>query len=91
MNDNRSNKASADIGAEAFEEFKRIAKQEQADGAQTLAYERLVPTFSTAPKDYTNNLSVVMRYWSRNGDTEALLKFGTELRNWAQDNGYHAV
>ena len=64
---------------QAFEEFKRIAKAETANGCETLALFNLVSKFSTAPQDETVMTLVCMRYWSRHGDGDALIQFGTEL------------
>ena len=72
-----------------FKEFTKVAQAEQANGAETLSLFRLVPEFSTAPKDHTDDMTVLMRYWSRNGHCEWLTEAGQELFNWSKDNGYH--
>lgn len=83
--DIRSKETDRDLRAEAFEEFKLIAAQEQANGAENLSLFRLVPKFSTAPKDETDSITVCMRNWSRNGDQAALLRHGAELYHGGYD------
>ncbi|MCP4184808.1 MAG: hypothetical protein GY761_16070 [Hyphomicrobiales bacterium] len=80
---------SAALREKAFDQFKKVAKSEQPNGAETLAYRRLVPLFSTAPKEETDGMMLLMNYWSRNGHGEWLIEAGRELYNWAQTNGYH--
>lgn len=53
--------------------------KEQADGAETLELFRLARVFSTAPAEETSLTLIVMRAWSREGDRDALMQFGTEL------------
>lgn len=63
----------------AFEQFKKVAQAEQADGVENLAMIGLVSIFSNAPKEDTAEIVVCMRYWSRKGDSEALIQNGREL------------
>ena len=63
----------------AFEQFKKIAQAEQADGVENLPLLGLVSIFSNAPKEDTEEITVCMRYWSRKGDSEALVQHGLEL------------
>lgn len=86
---NNTLKDSSNLREKTFEQFKKVAKAEQENGVETLALFRLVPQFSTAPKEDTNEILSSMRCWSRIGDSDALLQFGTELFNWSRDNGYH--
>ncbi len=74
-----STKTANDLRVNAFEEFKRIASSEQANGVETLSLFRLVRVFSTAIKTETDQTTVCMRYWSRKGDSAALIQYGTEL------------
>ncbi len=84
-----TNDESAQLRAKAFENFKKVAEAEQANGAENLALFRLVSQFSTAPKDETDSVMICMRYWSRNGHGQWLAEAGQELFNWSRDNGYH--
>ena len=84
-NDLEKNRA---LKEKAYNEFKRVVALETANGAETLSLFRLARNFSTAPKEDTDNMLVVFRYWSRKGDQEALLQYGEELRNWTKDNGF---
>jgi hypothetical protein len=63
----------------AFEQFKKVAQAEQADGVENLALLGLVPQFSNAPKEETEQVMVCMQYWSRKGDREILIQQGREL------------
>ena len=81
-------KDSSNLREKTFEEFKKVAKAEQGNGIETLSLFRLVPQFSTAPQEDTNEIVSCMKFWSRKGDGEALVKYGAELFNWARDNGY---
>jgi hypothetical protein len=80
-----STKTDNDLRVNAFEEFKRIASLEQANGVETLSLFRLVRVFSTATKSETDQTVVCMRYWSRKGDSAALIQHGTELYHGGYD------
>jgi hypothetical protein len=71
--------------ARAFEEFKKVALNEQANGVETLQLFKLVRIFSTAPEDETSLTLIVMRAWSRAGDSDALIQHGTELYHGGYD------
>ena len=73
----------------AFEEFKRIAKSETANGSETLSLFRLVPQFSTASKEETDTALVCMRYWSRNGHGQWLIDAAQELFDGGYDPALH--
>lgn len=75
----RSTKTTNDLRADAFEEFKRIASSEQANGVETLSLFRLMRVFSTATKAETESWTPEFKYWSRRGDSAALIQHGTEL------------
>lgn len=79
-----------EIRRKAFNAFLKVAAKEKANGAETLEIFRLVPQFSSAPKQDTDDMMIGMRYWSRKGDGEALARFGEDLYNWAADNDYAA-
>jgi alpha-ketoglutarate-dependent taurine dioxygenase len=71
--------------ARAFEEFKKVALKEQANGTETLQLFRLARVFSTASTEETSQMLIVMRYWSRAGDRDALMQYGTELYHGGYD------
>ena len=77
-----------ELAERAFSEFQRIAATETANGTETLAYERLVPLFSTAPKAETEEWMGFIRSWSRNGHGQYVTEGGEHLRHWATQNGY---
>lgn len=72
----------------AFEDFKKVAAQEEANGCETLAYHRLVPHFSSAPEEETKGYLTLINFWSRHGHREWLIEAGQELYDWAVDHGY---
>lgn len=71
--------------ARAFEEFKKVALEEQANGAETLQLFKLTRVFSTAPAEETSQMLIIMRAWSRSGDSDALIQHGTELYHGGYD------
>jgi len=77
-----------ELRAKAFDEFKKMVAQETRGFAYNIAYDRLVPQFSTASLEETKHSLVVIRGAARLGHNELALELGTELYHWARDNGY---
>lgn len=59
--------------------------KEQADGTETLQLFKLARIFSTAPAEEASLILIVMRAWSRSGDSDALIQHGTELYHGGYD------
>ncbi len=86
---NTSNDIFENERKKAFEAFKIVASQEKRDFVYNLAYRRLIPLFSTAPKEETEADISLIEDAARCGHAGLVLELGEELYNWARDNGYH--
>jgi len=72
----------------AFEQFKKVAAGETRDFVYNMAYRRLIPQFSTAPQSETEMNLKLIEDAAKLGHAELVELVGSDLYNWAQDNGY---